>query len=97
MTAASSSNGTSTPQEEASYICDACGEEMVIRLILPKAQASLTWKTVRFAAEPIRFTFTLMTMEMLRFGLNRNRTTSTFFRTKRNARCQSHDSQLLHP
>jgi hypothetical protein len=31
---ASSSNGTSTSQEEASYICDACGEEIVIPLDL---------------------------------------------------------------
>ena len=34
MTVASSSNGTSTSQEEASYICDACGEEIIIPLDL---------------------------------------------------------------
>jgi hypothetical protein len=66
-------------------------------LILPKAQARRMLKTVLSAAEPIQSTCILLTTEMLRSGLNRNGTTSTFFRTKRNAACQSHDLQLLHP
>ena len=70
----SSSGAKAISQESASDICDACGEECD-STGPDRRHKSDVFKTVQSAAQPIPSMSTLMTMETLRFGLNRNRTT----------------------
>lgn len=70
-----SSDRNATSHEEAGYVCDACGEEIISPLDVTEGTSQTMWRTVLSAAEPIRFMFRLMKMEMFRSGLNQNRTT----------------------
>ena len=59
-------------KDEASYVCDSCGEEIVVPIDLSAGPSRSTSRTVRFAAAQTSFTSKSMRMEKCESGHHEN-------------------------
>jgi predicted RNA-binding Zn-ribbon protein involved in translation (DUF1610 family) len=75
--AVASTGGKATPSEEASYVCDACGEEVVIPLDLTEDSSQTYVEDCLSVAMRTQSMFTLTKMECPKSGRSQNKTISS--------------------